>query len=222
MGERAIDRRTDTRIEAHTKLDIVDRSGPRQIELRDLSQGGACLFVAGSHPLAGDDIEVLIPTDGEAVAVQATVVRTTILEDGWLVGVRFRERDASSLAAVDHMIGVLLVGTGGGRRSHPRIAHRLEVRCESHDDLVAILENISMGGLAMNVSAAVEVGEQLLVVLPGEDGEDLLTLPCRVANQREVVGTDPPQYMLGLSFEELSAQRRAMLDAMLIDILGKL
>lgn len=82
-----------------------------------------------------------------------------------------------------------------------------------------MVENISLGGLAMNVGQELDVGEELLVVLPAEDGEDLLSIIGRVANQRQLEDCDPPQYLIGLSFDELSPQRRVLLDAMLVSLL---
>jgi len=215
------ERRRHARLQAQLDIEVEDASGHRYgAQVRDLSQGGACLFARSATGMVGDALELFLPdTHGDCVATRATIMRASAVDGGMVLGVKFDEAQPDALEVVDYLLGSLLVGAGGGMREHPRIARRISVPCETPDEMVAVVENISLGGLAMNLDVPLEVGEQVLVVLPGEDGEDLLSLQCRVANLRELEGSEPPQYLVGLEFSELSAQRRALLDAMLVGLL---
>lgn len=215
------ERRVHSRIQARTTVEVRHGGGALAAELRDLSQGGASLFVAPGIEVTGT-IALCIPgPDGDPVAVDVEIVRSTKLESGQQLGVRFVDTSAAELAAVDYFLGVLLSGSGGGQRAHPRIARRLNISYGSPPEFLAMVENISLGGLAMLVHEEVAVGDPLLVVLPAEDGEDLLTLPSEVVNCRPVEGSAPAEYLIGLSFQDLSTQRRALLDALLLDLVER-
>lgn len=215
------EKRIHARLQGSMDIEVVDARGEFiSATLRDLSQGGASL-VCECSVAVGDKLSILLPSlDGSPkVPVAAKVMRTTSTERGFACGVQFIEVQASRLAAVDYLLGVLFIGPGGERRTHPRISRRISVRCETPEELLAMIENISLGGLALNLGEDIEIGEELLVVLPAEDGEDLLSLTGRVVNCHQLADVEPPEFLIGLEFSDMSPQRLALLDTMLSSML---
>lgn len=214
------ERRVHARIHVKTDVEVSDASGMHAVELRDISHGGAQFFTPSRPGKAGDSMELFIPgPDGEDIGVVAEIVRVMAVDDGYLVAVRFALVEPNKRDALNELLGLLLDSTGGGAREHPRVARRISVRCETNHELLSMVENISEGGMSMNLTEALVLDEVVLVVLPDSEGEDLLTLSARVANQRAVPGTDPPEYLVGLDFDDMTPERSALLDALLVFIL---
>ena len=215
------ERRQHARIHAALSVQVSIGSKRLTVELRDLSQGGACVHSAEEIGDAGDALVLLLPGMDCVAQVNAVLVRSTDTGDGFLSGMRFTETRPEQISAVDHLLGALLAQTGGGRRESPRVSRRIAVPCATTEDLVAMLENISIGGLALRLGEPLELGEDIVVIIPDDEGEDLLTLNCTVANQRNIDDEDDESgFLVGLSFDKLSKHRRALLDALLLSLLG--
>ncbi len=214
------DRRVHSRLQTQLAIDITVDGETRPAELKDLSQGGACILVFGDELARAQRLDLVLPTATGVIDVGASVVRSTPVRGGAVTAVRFRNTESSQLTAIDGLLGELLVAAGGGGREHPRISRRLQVPIESKEDMIAVIENISLGGLAMKVDAPLEVGEKLLVVLPSDGGDDMLSLRACVANQRPHDEDSTPNWVVGLTFNELSKQHHVLLDALLVNLLS--
>ena len=217
------ERRMHARLQGSMDVEIGDSNGVQKAILRDLSQGGACLVVSTRLVPINDEIALFLPgaAGTRKVAVKSRLVKARPAEGGFICGIQFVETGASNLAAVDYLLGVLFSGGGDdSRRAHPRVSKRIMVRCESPEELLAMVENISLGGLSIVLDEKIDVGESLLVVLPGDDGEDLLSLTGAVANLRAIPDSDPEAYLAGLEFTGMTPQRLALLDSLLSSMVG--
>lgn len=214
------DRRVHSRLQTQLEVEVISEDSQRTAELRDLSQGGACILLAGGELARGQILQVLLPASTGTVGINASVVRSTPIRDGALTALRFTDVDAIQLAAVDVLIGELLVIGGGGIREHPRVSRRLKVPVEGAAEMIAVVENISLGGVAMKVEAPLEVGEKILLVLPDDEGDDLLTMKACVTNQRVHEADAETTWVVGLTFNDLSKHRRVLLDALLVALLS--
>ena len=216
------EKRMHARLQGSMDVEIGDANGVHKAKLRDLSQGGACLVVSSQLVPINNEIALFLPGvyGARKAALKARLIKSRASEGGFICGIQFIETGASNLAAVDYLLGVLFRGGGNdSRRDHPRVSRRIMVRCESPAELLAMVENISLGGLSIVVEEKIELGESLLVVLPGDDGQDLLSLTGTVANLREVPDSDPVAYLAGLKFKEMTPQRLTMLDTLLTSML---
>lgn len=220
VTENVDDRRQHSRLQTQLEISVELANETRSAELRDLSRGGACLLLGGSELGRGETLQLRLPLGGNTVEVSASIVRSTPMQNGSLTAVRFKNTEPAQLEAVDSLLGELLASSGGGGRQHPRVSRRLRVPVGSEEEMLAVVENISLGGIAMKVEQELEVGEELLLVLPNAEGDDMLSLKARVANQRFLEGDDGPKtWLVGFTFDDLSAQTTALLSALLVSLL---
>ena len=108
-----------------------------------------------------------------------------------------------------HRGAAVLVGRAA-RRAHPRVARRIEIRFGQLDDLRAILEDISSGGLLMTVAEPLVLYEEIDVTVPDLGGGELLILHARVVNQR-AVSRDETQHLPGRARVRRAPSRGAAL-----------
>jgi c-di-GMP-binding flagellar brake protein YcgR len=207
--------RIHARIHVSTKIEVATPEGIVEAELKDLSKGGARFVTAQPVGAVGDTIEVFLPSlSGVEITVLAEVIRTapTANGSGHQVAVRFDVVEPAMREQLRELIDVLLSTTGGGRRAHARVARRIEIHFGHLDDLQAILEDISTGGLLMTVAEPLVLYEEVDVSVPDMGGGELLILHARVVNQRAVTkdggGT---AYRVGLEFGSMRPEAQRLL-----------
>jgi Tfp pilus assembly protein PilZ len=209
--------RVHARIHVSTKVEVATPAGMVEAELRDLSKGGACFQIA--HPVGGlgETVELLLPSlDKSEIAVRGQIIRVTPLPSGMKeYGVRFDAVEPSMRQQLLDLIEVLLSASGGGRRSHPRVARRIEVRFGQLLDLKGILEDISKGGLMMTVNEPLVLYEEVDVTVPDLAGAELLILHARVVNQLEVKRETGVVWHVNLEFTQMRLEAKRCVDALL-------
>ncbi len=206
--------RIHARLHVSTKIEVVAGGRLLEAELKDLSKGGARFVVAEPVGAPGDLVELALPSLGGAeIHVECEVIRSAPTDGGHAVAVRFADVAPEMREALLALIDELLATTGGGARSHPRVARRVDVRFGDLLQLRAILEDISAGGLQMTVGQPLVLHEEIDVGVPDLGGGPLLTLRARVVHQRRADAGE--SYRVGLEFASMRREARACLEALL-------
>jgi c-di-GMP-binding flagellar brake protein YcgR len=212
------DQRVHARIHVSTKIDVVTTAGERvEAELKDLSKGGARFELDRVAGQVGESLELFLPSlRGGEIAVHAQVIRHMTGAPGkHTFAVRFDDVEEEKRDQLLELIEVLLSASGGGRRAHPRVARRIEIRFGQLEDLRAILEDISAGGLLMTVNEPLVLYEEVDITVPDFSGGELLILHARVVNQRGIDQAGSRVYRVGLEFASLRGETRKVLEALL-------
>jgi len=216
------EQRVHARIHVQTKIDVQGVDGKRvEAELRDLSKGGARFEVASKVGNVGETIQLFLPSlTGSDITVSAQVIRLgTAPNDKHVYAVRFDDVEEQKRDQLLELIEVLLQTSGGGRRAHPRVARRIEVRFGQLDDLRAILEDISAGGLLMTVNEPLVLYEELDITVPDLGGGELIILHGRVVNQRAESRTGGQVFRVGLEFTQMRPETHRVISALLASVL---
>ena len=202
----------------------VRASGPKGVEsgtLIDISKGGAGLLLDGHIGDISDSVEIFIEFDDNLeIAVMAEILRTQEREDGVFHGVRFSLVEP---ALQERLIGViehlLTKKNEAGSRRYPRVNQHLPMKYGELGDLKAKLNNISMGGLAMEVEEPLVLYEEIAVSIPDPSASagnrELLLLNGTVKHQQRVEDGDEVRYRVGLEFDNLSVAAKSCLRALL-------
>jgi c-di-GMP-binding flagellar brake protein YcgR len=218
MGDE--EQRVHARIHVSTNITVASPDGNVEAQLKDLSKGGARFIVPRAVGRVGDTIELYLPSlMGEDITVMAEIIRAQPGDDGHTVAVRFDAVDPAMRQPLQDLIEVLLTATGGGGRTAPRVARRMDIRFGQLGELKAILEDISAGGLAMTVAEPLVLYEDLEVTVPDTAGDQLLILRARVVHQRAVEHEAQTVYRVGLEFATMRTETRRCLNDLLKTVL---
>jgi c-di-GMP-binding flagellar brake protein YcgR len=218
------EQRVHARIHVSTKIEVATPNGIVEAELRDLSKGGARFHVAQPVGDPGETIELFLPSlSGVEIVVMSEIIRhQPANEGGHTVAVRFDVVEPAMREQLLELIDVLLSTTGGGRRAHARVARRIEIHFGQLDDLRAILEDISSGGLLMTVTEPLVLYEEVDVTVPDMGGGELLILHARVVNQRAITKDGAQGYRVGLEFGSMRPEAQRLLGELLRSVAEKI
>lgn len=213
------EKRVHARVEVVTEIRVSGPEGFQEGELRDLSKGGAGVWLEQPAGQIGDTLELFLPFPGGIeIAVMAEILRVTQTGRGYLHGVRFQLVEPAMREKLIDLIESLLKSKGSETRKHARVSHRIPIQLGKLSDLQATVENISMGGLAMVVKEPLVLDEEVEVTIPDTNGEPLLLLKGKVINQHHVEDHQD-RYRVGLEFKGLTEVARACLRQLLESIL---
>jgi c-di-GMP-binding flagellar brake protein YcgR len=219
------EQRVHARIHVSTKIEVATPQGIVEAELRDLSKGGARFHVAQAVGVVGETVELFLPSlSGVEIVVMSEIIRTQPQpkDGGYSVAVRFDVVEPAMREQLLELIDVLLSTTGGGRRAHARVARRIEIHFGQLDDLRAILEDISSGGLLMTVSEPLVLYEEVDVTVPDMGGGELLILHARVVNQRPITKEGVQAFRVGLEFGSMRPEAQRLLGELLRSVAEKI
>lgn len=207
--------RGQPRIQAQVPIRIAGAGStqPRRALLANLSWGGAQIHCEDEPGGAGDPLEVELPYHhGDSIRIESEILRVTLEDDGrYLVAVRFSSVSPKAEAHLENVLEMLLSGTGGGRRAHPRLAQRLEIYFDDPADIRATLEDISHGGLSVTVPYSFTVSQSVQLTVYGPAGIGELRLRARVMHQ-ELENGKVPLYRVGLKFEHPAGDLQKLVD----------
>jgi c-di-GMP-binding flagellar brake protein YcgR len=204
-----------TRVQIAVNIEVRGPDRPSQVVLQDISLEEGRFVSERPVGEVGESLSLLLPMTGDQTfEVPAHIVRVTATNDGYDVGVRFTKIDRAE-QSLDAALDVLVATGGGGNRKHARIKRRIDLRYGNLLQLRGQLDDISGGGLAIRMSDPPPVGEELSVILPDTTGADLLMLKTTVLHARPTIEHDVQAYLVGLSFANLSPERRACLEVLL-------
>jgi hypothetical protein len=218
------EQRVHARIHVSTDIQVVPTGGQKvEAILKDLSKGGARFLTARPVGVAGESIELQLPSLlGPPINVAGEIVRSVPGKDGFMVAARFDEVAPEMRQPLLELIEVLLSTTGGAQRQHTRVARRMEIRFGELAELKAILEDISHGGLAMTIAAPLVLYEELDVTVPDTAGDQLLILRARVVNQRALPEDGHQVYRVGLEVGPLRPETKRCLSELMRSVMESL
>ncbi len=216
------DRRVHVRVQVETKVRVSAPNGVFEGQVRDLSKGGAGIYLDEVVGKQGDSIELFLPIEeGDDIVVMAEILRVVYTSRGILHGTRFQMVEPSMREKLLELIEKLVKEAGGGKRKHARLSQRLPIEVDNLKDFKANIENISMGGLAMVVEEPLVLDQEVELSIPDLEGNELLVVKGRVIHQTQLSEEYAQGCRVGLEFEELSAEDRTLLAKLLVDILQK-
>jgi len=208
--------RGQPRIQAQVPIRIaaVGSDQSRRALLVNLSWGGALIRCEDEPGDVGDLLEVELPYHhSDLIRIESEILRVTPEEAArYLVAVRFSSVSPKAEDHLEKVLEMLLSGTGGGRRAHPRLAQRLEIYFDDPADIRATLEDISHGGLAVTVPYSFSVNQSVQLTVYGRVGIGELRLRARVMHQQELENGNMPLYRVGLKFEHPAGDLQKLVD----------
>lgn len=211
--------RAQPRIHAQVPIRVVV-PGSRRTQralLVNLSWGGALFHCDEIPGNAGDVIEVELPYHlKESIRIESEILRVSAEKDGrHTVAVRFSSISPDAEYHLEKVLEMLLTGTGGGRREHPRLTQRLEIYFDDPADIRATLEDISRGGLAVTVPYSFSLNQSVQLTVFGDAGFGELRLRARVVNQTAIDEGKLELFRIGLKFEHPTAALQELVSRLL-------
>lgn len=197
--------RAQPRVQAQVPIRVAvpGTDGTQRALLMNLSWGGAEFHCDQAPGAAGDTIELELPYHThDPIRIGSEILRVTTRDDGrCAIAVRFASMSPKAEDHLEKVLEMLLSGTGGGRREHPRLAQRLEIYFDDPADIRATLEDISKGGLAVTVPYSFSPGQSVQLTVFGGLRVGELRLRARVVHQTPVADGKLRLYHVGLKFE---------------------
>lgn len=205
------------RIRVNTAVRVSGRDGDRFVLLLALSASNALILVGEPVPAIGEALELHVPTEtGGELTVLGGIDCAEPVPEGWVLQLRFMFGDPAVRRALDDLLIRMLVGDGGGQRSHPRVAYPMAVNYGERGRRADLID-ISFGGLAMFTPEGVAIGSTTRVRIPLPSGHRHLELRGTVVHCRGVDG----RFRVGLRFDELTDDARAEVRALLSELLRR-
>jgi len=233
-GAGGAERRDAARVRVATAIDVATNSSAaaeqlpavlagsglnilRTATLVDISRSGARFRSREPVGNVGEQIQLYVPMLGGDVGIKGTILRADPSDRGVNVAVIFDFEQGLAGEDLGDMLDRLLGTPDDGTRTEPRIAVRRAVRLGDWADIDATLEDISLGGARVSLDDAIDVGQDVFLVLADAEGTDLLTLRAATLNLRQLASG---RYELGLRFGPMSDERRRCLEVVVAGILG--
>lgn len=198
------DGRAQPRVRAQVPIRVGAPGGGsmQRALLMNLSWGGAEFRCDEAPGAAGATLQLELPYHAEPIHIGSEILRLSTGDDGGCtVAVRFSSLSPAAEEHLEKVLEMLLTGSGGGRREHPRLAQRLEVYFDDPADIRATLEDISQGGLAVTVPYSFSPDQSVQLTVFGGPRVGELRLRARVVRQTEVADGKLRLYNVGLKFE---------------------
>ncbi|MDB4968381.1 MAG: hypothetical protein JWN44_4070 [Myxococcales bacterium] len=203
------------RVQTSTRAIVDDQ--PRDVTVVGLSARTALLVSPTELAASGKTMSLLLPTvNGAEIDLMVGVDSVEKVAEGWVVAVTFMVIEQQVRTALNDLMALLLAGTGGGNRKHPRIIYDVTVRHGPALALFGKLEEISVGGLSVRVPERLAPGAMMRVSVPDYSSQAPLVFDGTVVQQRL---SKEGGYHTGIAFGELDGELRARLARLLADLL---
>jgi len=189
-------------------------------EHRNISIGGAAVRIPHAVANLGEQIQIHLPLAGNIDnLLSAEIVWFDNEREQLLVGLRFQNVEGSIRDKLHKLIELFLDAEGSERRKYPRVAHRIPVKCGAPEELQAILENISLGGIALKTENAVKAGEDVEIEIPRPQSDEPLVLPGQIIYCNPIAKPSSAPFRVGIKFKALTPDQlqevRTVLELML-------
>ncbi|MCB0308765.1 MAG: PilZ domain-containing protein [Bdellovibrionales bacterium] len=208
--------RVDVAIDIHVQSN--DNSIPAI--LKNLSKAGAGIESKKELGEKNQLIELLVPLPGDIqVTVVAKIVRTEISNDNFFYGLRFDQIEKNTQKHLLSLIETLVKSSPKDRRKYARVARRIPLRFKQLHELEAILENISLGGIAMITEQPQTLYDEIEVSIPDLKGREFLILRGRVIRQSPIFEFKNVSYEIGIEFNQLNDIEKNCLHEFILHIL---
>lgn len=200
-----IERRKSARIETRNKALIKTSQQNYDVTLIDVSHHGAgCLVNKNiAVPLSQAIQLTLFDTSGKEVfTVNAIILHAFSFDpDTNKLGIQFKDVNSEQKQLIADYVYQILSQDGGKRREQPRITTRIAMQALPKDKALAILENISMGGLSIVCSQFLSINDLIDIQLPLNHENDLLSCNGKVIHVKEIIPGQ--QYKVGVQFTNI-------------------
>ncbi len=214
----AWEKRVHARIHVSATIQVDGGAIKGDAQLKDLSFGGARFETSQKVGEIGESVQLLLPGPGGCeIEIVGEIARIEAAPEGKsLVGVRFTDATPEMRGTLNHLIETLLEKRGSSERAFPRVSRRMDIQYGDLSELKAILEDISLGGLAMTVADPLAFQEQIDVTVPDTAGDQLLVLRAKVVHQHAVKAeSGVTAYRVGLEFAPMRPETRRCLTELL-------
>ncbi len=221
LRQRLLERRRFARVQTKLQIQFVYADGFFELKTEDLSLGG--LFIATENQVpVGEKIRLVLHIPGGQPSVKALceVVRVVDASPGQLagLGVRFLQLEEKDLHAIRQYLAQLVVDTyhpdEKERRRYPRVERLVKLRFAALDSIgVTLARDVSAAGVFVQTHEAPPLDSEIQISLVHPVSLQELSLVGRVVRVVPAEGNQVPG--VGVSFEELSEEKRVQLMAFL-------
>jgi PilZ domain len=212
----------DHRIRVSTKTHVQTDEGKHDVTVVALSARSALLFCGREIGVAGGVVDLILPSlAGRDLRVTAGIEKSERIKEGAAVTVHFIVADQELRKALNELLALLLAGTGGGSRKHPRVIYDVRVRVDGGTAEAPIsdrarLEEISLSGGCIVTKALLGPSAPIVVHVPLLNGGSALRLGARVVEQKP----EPDGgFRTGIAFDTLEGEPRLALGRLLADLM---
>lgn len=219
----ATERRTQARIDLQisVELAIPGHDKPVRASTRDLSWGGALLYLSEPLPENVETLTLSLPwRTGKTIRALCQMLRERPLsEGGYLVALRFISLSPRGQSRLERLLKMLHPSdTTAGEDGKLALFRELEVTVSDTDELREKLLQILEGRYTVTVFETYQVGQSISLSIRGTFDLPSIRLRARVSDVRksEVKGFDWAElYTLSLAFEHPSSTIRTFVDLVL-------
>ncbi len=227
LRQSLLERRKFARLNTKLQVKFVFAEGFFELETSDLSMGG--VFIATDHLVpVGEEVRLVLHIPGDKPVIKALGKVVRVVEEDAPgqpagLGVRFLELGPDGEKCIRKYLGeqvtTQLKTNGKQRRRFPRLETLVKLRFQAAGSFEpAISKDISSGGIFVQTLEPPAKGEEIWVNLVHPTTSQKLDLVGKVVR---VVKRDPknPEIVpgVGVSFENLSVEKKAVLDMFLKD-----
>ena len=212
----------DHRIRVSTRTHVETDEGKHEVTVVALSARSALIFCGRELGVAGGVIDLILPSlAGRELRVTAGIEKSERVKEGAAITVHFIVADQELRKALNELLALLLAGTGGGSRKHPRVIYDVRVRIEGGPAVAQLndkarLEEISLSGGCVVTKLQLGASMPIVVHVPVLNGGSALRLAARVVEQK----SDPDGgYRTGIAFDSLEGEARLALGRLLADLM---
>ncbi len=197
-------------LRASAKVQWPNESVPMEVELDNISWGGAAFHVTQPKGSPGDSLVLILPSSQlGSIRLEAKIVRTWDHPSGQGIATRFSMLSTSDEAELENILELLAQSEDKqGQRKHARLTYRLELQFDDAAELQATLEDISFGGLGITVPEPLELHRSFQFVISTFDDRLSFKLRARAVRQQPVRVGNRDIYHVGLEFEHPSEELR--------------
>lgn len=207
----------DHRIRVRTPTRVLTDAGARDVTVEALSARGALLFAPAPIGHVGRVVDLALPSlNGRELLITAGIERVDPVKGGEAVAVQFMIADVELRRGLNELLALLLDGTGGGTRRHPRVIYDVRVRLGPDGERIGRLEEISLSGASLRIGGQLPAGTPLVFRVPLVSGATWLKLVGRVVQQRLALDGG---YHTGVAFDALDDATRVALSRLLADLM---
>ncbi|MCB0308766.1 MAG: PilZ domain-containing protein [Bdellovibrionales bacterium] len=209
------EKRQDHRVEISHPIKIRFNDTSFSGTLQDVSQGGARVHITHNKTFPKDsklELHIDIPNMLH-FTIFCAIRRQDLDSDHLELGLQFQ----FSQPDLEHQITMLLTSLLENRNSGAKIARRLPIEIADPGEFETVIENISMGGIALTTTKMLDLYEDIELTLPNLKGDDFLTLKGRVVHQHPIDNTS--YFRVGVEFEDLDDVSRACLVELMHELL---
>lgn len=213
------ERRQSARIETHMDTTIKVGEIPHGLILVDVSYSGAgCIIDKDIIIPLHRDLEIKLEHKGEHLILPAVALHSfSYSETHNKLGLKFNQLSQQQKDFIQDFVYDLLSKKNDPKRLGPRIKTKISIHTLTKDKALAVLENISLGGLSIRCPKKIDVHDFIDIELPLKQSRDHLICSGKVVHVKELIANK--SYKVGIQFIELPQQIKQQLHFWMLEIL---